>query len=205
MYYTGDPDSWTGEWIGYATSTDGVQWTQYQGNPILGPNEPWATQDVVAGSVIMIDQTYYLYYSGLTTMVNGQIGVALSPSTGTGDDHGGLSIPKALSLGQNYPNPFNPSTTISFEISGIAATRIPDNAWAGTHDADRSKQSVSLVVYDVRGRHIRALVDSKLEPGSHRVHWDGRDNSGEIVTSGIYFYALRAGDGTLTRKMTILK
>jgi Zn-dependent M28 family amino/carboxypeptidase len=105
------------------------------------------------------------------------------------DDPGGLSLPKAFSLAQNRPNPFNPSTTISFEIPGT-----PD-----------VKQPVTLTVYDIRGRRVKTLVDSELEPGTHRIYWNGRSERGEAVSSGIYLYTLKAGGQTYTRKMTVLK
>ena len=98
-------------------------------------------------------------------------------------------LPLAYSLSQNYPNPFNPSTTISFEIPTI----------------DGEKQSVALTIYDVRGRQVRTLIDKDLQPGSHTIAWDGRDDRGSKVPSGIYLYTLRAADRRFTRKMTILK
>jgi len=52
---------------------------------------------------------------------------------------------------------------------------------------------------------VKTLIDSELEPGSHTIHWDGRNNSGKSVSSGIYLYTLKAGCNVYTRKMTILK
>jgi hypothetical protein len=111
------------------------------------------------------------------------------PGTGIGDglDAGG-GIPKAFALGQNYPNPFNPSTTIAFDLPVMG-----------------SNQSVNLTIYDLRGRCVRILIDSELEPGNHKIHWNGRDDRGQSVASGIYLYRLKAGDETFTRKMTVLK
>jgi len=100
-----------------------------------------------------------------------------------------FSIPRTASLSQNYPNPFNPSTTISFDLSvdmGI-------------------NQPVNLTVYDIRGRRVRTLIDSDLEPGSYKIHWDGRNNRGVAVSSGIYLYTLKTGSQTFTRKMIITK
>ncbi len=108
---------------------------------------------------------------------------------GVGDGSPGQGLPVAFSLGQNYPNPFNPSTTLSFEIPGIEGER----------------SLVSLKIYDLRGRCVRTLVDSELPAGSHSVQWDGRNELGEQVSSGIYLYSLRAGDETFARKMTLVK
>jgi hypothetical protein len=109
-------------------------------------------------------------------------------STGIGEEGSG-AIPKAFALSQNYPNPFNPSTTISF---GLPVSPVED-------------RRVSLTVYDMRGRRVRRLIDSTLEPGDYRVVWNGRDDNGRKVPSGIYFYTLKSGESTFTRKMTILK
>jgi hypothetical protein len=98
------------------------------------------------------------------------------------------AIPKTLSLSQNYPNPFNPSTTITFDVASTD-----------------TKQPVSLSIYDVRGRCVKTLINSGLDPGSHKIHWDGRDERGQSVSSGIYLYTLKAGEERFTHKMTVLK
>jgi hypothetical protein len=100
-----------------------------------------------------------------------------------------LELPRSWALSQNYPNPFNPSTTFSFDVPGITAMR----------------QHVTLTVYDMRGQLVRTLLSSEIEPGNHCVTWDGKDESGKSVSSGIYLYALRAGEERFTRKMVILK
>ncbi len=111
-------------------------------------------------------------------------------STGIGDEpKADQIIPKAFALNQNYPNPFNPSTTISFDLPGTAG----------------AKQQVSLTVHDVRGRLVRTLLDTQVGPGDHNVHWDGRNDSGVPVSSGIYLYTLKAGEDVSTRKMMIMK
>jgi hypothetical protein len=111
------------------------------------------------------------------------------PTSITGFDDAGSSVPKNYSLQQNYPNPFNPSTTIAFNVPGTSVL----------------KHHVSLTVYDIRGKRRKVLLDSLLGPGTHEVLWDGRDDQGAHVPSGAYLYILRAGDITLTRKMTALK
>jgi hypothetical protein len=93
--------------------------------------------------------------------------------------------PALSTLHQNYPNPFNPITSIEFDLPKKAHT--------------------SLKIYDVSGRLIRSIVDGKLDAGSHRYKWDGKDNRGKIVASGIYFYRLKAGSFSDTRKMVLLR
>jgi hypothetical protein len=105
-------------------------------------------------------------------------------------------LPRAFSLSQNYPNPFNPSTTIGYEI--------PDNALKDT-SGNRERVPVSIYVYDVRGRLVRRLVDQEKDPGTYRVHWNGRDDRGETVSSGVYLYKIKAGDFTSVRKMVLVR
>ena len=98
---------------------------------------------------------------------------------------GGGALPSAPRLAQNAPNPFNPRTKISFvlPVAGEA----------------------TLAVYDVDGRLVRTLAGGWLEAGERTVTWDGDDDRGGRVASGLYFCRLRVGDSTLVRKMTLLK
>lgn len=91
-----------------------------------------------------------------------------------------------LALEQNAPNPFNPVTTIAFAV--------PEGAGR-----------VRLRIYNVAGRMVRELVDADLEPGAHRVVWDGRGDTGRSLASGVYFARLTTGRESLVRKMTLLK
>ncbi len=97
------------------------------------------------------------------------------------------SLPKAFGLAQNFPNPFNPSTTISYDIP------------------EGKEAQVVLNVYNMRGQLVRTLVDEVKSEGSYQVQWDGADNFGRRVSSGVYFYRIKAGDFSQTRKMVILK
>ncbi|HEX6790585.1 MAG TPA: C25 family cysteine peptidase [Candidatus Krumholzibacteria bacterium] len=89
-------------------------------------------------------------------------------------------------LEQNYPNPFNPVTRIPYEIDGAPGR-------------------VTLAVYDVTGARVRTLVDRVLKPGIYSEVWDGRNERGETVSSGVYFYRLSTPSRALTRKMILLK
>jgi hypothetical protein len=98
-------------------------------------------------------------------------------------------IPHVFQLSQNYPNPFNPSTTIAFELTGEMS----------------ETQPVTLTIYDIRGRRVRTLIDQDFEVGNHKIHWNGQNDRGESVPSGIYLYRLKTGGKVSTRKMTILE
>jgi hypothetical protein len=90
-----------------------------------------------------------------------------------------------LTLRHNQPNPFNPRTVIAFELP--------------------SAGPVTLRIFDANGRLVRTLVNAQLPPDLHTVEWDGRDDSGESVGSGIYMYQLEFGSKRLSRKMVLLK
>ena len=96
--------------------------------------------------------------------------------------HGGAP---QVTLGQNYPNPFNPTTTIRYTLS--------------------AQSDVQLAVYGVDGKLVRVLANGTKPAGSFAVNWDGRDESGRAVASGVYFYRLKAGSFTQTRKMVLMK
>jgi len=98
---------------------------------------------------------------------------------------GSAMLKLVFALEQNYPNPFNPVTTITFSIPEPAQVR--------------------LAVYDVAGRLVRTLVDEKRRANYYRIQWDGTDNHGQRVASGVYFYKIVAGTRSLTRKMLLLK
>jgi hypothetical protein len=88
-------------------------------------------------------------------------------------------------LGQNFPNPFNPVTLINFELA--------------------SNELVSLKVYDASGKLVRTLVNEVRNAGVHNEEWDGRDNTGALVSSGVYFYRMTAGTFKQTKRMVLLK
>jgi hypothetical protein len=100
----------------------------------------------------------------------------------------GASLPKVFATSQNYPNPFNPSTTVNYQV--------PEDA---------GLVSFSLNVYDIRGKLVRTLAKGVKGPGYYTVNWDGTDNHGRYVSSGVYFYRFSSEKYTSTRKMVLLK
>jgi len=94
-------------------------------------------------------------------------------------------LPRTFRLGQNYPNPFNPTTVIEFSV--------PERA------------DVKLDIYNILGRKVKTLVDREMAAGDYTVQWDGTNQSGHSVATGIYLYRLTAGDHAASRKMLLLK
>lgn len=93
--------------------------------------------------------------------------------------------PKDFGLAQNYPNPFNPETTIPYQLA--------------------SRGKVSLVIYNALGQEVRTLLASTQEAGAYTARWDGKDNLGRHLPTGVYLYRLQAGEQTFTRKMIYLR
>jgi hypothetical protein len=101
-----------------------------------------------------------------------------------------VTLPQDFSLGQNYPNPFNPTTTIQFRLGSLESGEpIPS----------------TLIIYNILGQKVRVLLDKEIRPGRYEVVWDGKDDRGKEVSSGIYFYQLKAGDYRDIKKMVLLR
>jgi hypothetical protein len=94
-------------------------------------------------------------------------------------------IPGAYKLSQNFPNPFNPVTTIKFDM--------------------KERGPVTLRVYNVAGHLVRTLVDDVRDAAAYSIPWDGRNNIGSEVASGIYFYKMETKVFSETRKMVLLR
>ena len=97
------------------------------------------------------------------------------------------ALPDAYALSKNYPNPFNPTTTIDFAIPADGAGY------------------VELVIYNINGQKVRTLVNETKEAGYYNVVWDGRNETGELVSSGIYLYRIASGNFVKIDKMTFMK
>ncbi len=105
---------------------------------------------------------------------------------GSGINTGGFqALPLTPTLNQNYPNPFNPATAIAYELTAPGL--------------------VSLIVYNLTGQKIRTLVNEAKPAGEYTALWDGRDDAGNSLSSGTYFYQLQAGDYVSTLKSILLK
>ena len=103
----------------------------------------------------------------------------------TVDDIDETQVPLTTQLRGNYPNPFNPETTIYFDLA--------------------SDSVVSIEIFNVRGQRIRILTNNHYYAGKHSVMWNGTDDSGKFVGSGIYFYRMRINGYTKTNRMVIIK
>ncbi len=100
------------------------------------------------------------------------------------------AIPSSFELYQNRPNPFNPATTIDFYING---------------SGDGGFDLVKLEIFNILGQSVRTLINESLYPGQHSIIWDGKNENGSQMASGVYLYRLKIGDTSKARKMMLLK
>jgi hypothetical protein len=103
----------------------------------------------------------------------------------TGIDQGIAEVPVRYELAQNYPNPFNPTTEIQFTIP--------------------KKEHVKLTVYNILGAKVKTLINEEVTPGVNTVVWDGKNEAGRRVASGVYLYSLNTDNYNKVRKMVLLK
>ena len=94
-------------------------------------------------------------------------------------------LPTGYSLGQNYPNPFNPSTVIEYSLP--------------------RRDQVEITIYNLLGRKVRTLLDQTQDAGQYRVTWNGRDDNGAVVGSGLYLYQVKSGLFSSSKKMLLVK
>jgi hypothetical protein len=111
--------------------------------------------------------------------------VATYPPEGGAAVSDGNAVPREFELSQNYPNPFNPVTRIMF--------RLPE---AGR---------VTLRIFNIKGELVKTLIDRDLRAGEYSLDWDSSDGSGRGVASGVYFYQIRAGQVSASRKMLLVR
>ncbi|MFQ6092235.1 MAG: choice-of-anchor D domain-containing protein [bacterium] len=117
--------------------------------------------------------------SGITFFISERTGVS---------DQVSVDLPSEYKLCQNYPNPFNPTTSIQYSVI-----------------SDQSPPHVTLKIYNLLGQEVRTLVDEVKKAGYYSVIWDSRDDWGREVSSGIYFYYLKANSFADTKKMILIR
>jgi len=125
-----------------------------------------------------LEGTFYLDDIRLVAVKPSQPGTAVVESRGD-------VVPESFTLSQNYPNPFNPATTIRFDLP--------------------RSQEIELTLYNLAGQKVATLAQGLREAGTYTLQWDGRDDDGRDLASGIYLYRLQAGSQVETRKLLLLR
>jgi hypothetical protein len=171
---------------------DAVVEMDYSGNPVWGAvmSQATVTSDTTTARIVLAGFSYDVIRDDRTQVPYDRVAHLDKVLTWLGN---GPFYPTAAEAGpglrnhlaQNYPNPFNPTTRIQYSV--------------------RENARVSLRVYNVAGQLVRTLVNDVKTPGPHTVTWEGTNNTGSPVASGVYFYRMTTRGFTQTRKLTILK
>jgi hypothetical protein len=148
------------------------------GEPIRAPSDPTGNSYEFVDRTVEPGRTYSYRLDAVDTWGNMQV-------FDLGTVTVGRAPPSSMVLHESRPNPFNPSTLIPFELSRSAR--------------------VTLRIYDTAGRQVRTLVDGVLGPDLHHTAWDGLDDRGKALGSGVYFCRLSAGGRTFAEKLVMVR
>lgn len=177
----------------YPYNKDGITYFKQGGKfrrfSVSGTTEQYSTSsDIPAGdydvTVFRLGYTTASRTVHVSNVDNDTVNFFLDTNHVIGIEKIGTVVPSGFSLGQNYPNPFNPTTKIHFSI--------PAGATANTH--------VQLKIFNILGQETALLIDKYLKAGEYEVTFDAKN-----LATGVYFYSLKAGDFTETRKMVLIK
>ncbi len=177
------------DWWEVSVTSNGTDWVTLEYTQESDPSwQPFSFE--LSGRVALNDQVQLRFVAsdaGSGSLVEAAVDdflldAGFGVSTAVEDD---LSLPAALTLAGNHPNPFNPATTIEFAVPQTG--------------------EVELAVFDVAGRRVATLVRGVVTAGHHEVTWQGRDDRGGQVASGVYFCRLADGQNLQTRKMLLVK
>ncbi len=183
----GTSTSWPGHEVSQWITVDWYGWKLVEWN-LSDPGQvgSWIGNGVLDGARYRFDSIQLTYTPGCPAFgrfIFDDLRLVTPVSVAIDPDITGL--PQNYRLEQNYPNPFNPYTTISYYL--------PTN------------RDITLVVYDVKGQYVRTLISGFESAGIHAVIWDGKDQHGNAVASGVYFYRLSSGDLSQSRRMIYMK
>jgi hypothetical protein len=151
---------------------------------------PYRYSVILQDFVILNNEIYVYYYDGYSGYPYNQPATLKEAKIDISDlltavDETETQLPQEFILHQNYPNPFNPVTTIKFSV--------PHTSY------------LNLKIFDLLGREVKDLLNDEVRPGIHTIQWDGTDNNGQKVTSGIYIYKLSSNNFTSIKKLLLLK
>jgi plastocyanin len=173
----------------YVAIGDSVRWEgEFSSHPLSSTSVPPGALGFhnEAGTVF----TYFVEVEGVynyrcdTHHSSGMTGSFASTITGI-DERQSNTAPVVYQLENNYPNPFNPSTSIGFQLP--------------------AEEHVEMRIYNLLGQEVRTLINERRTAGSHRVVWDGRDENGELVASGMYIYQIKAEGFVSARTMLLVR
>lgn len=187
--------------IGNTTVTNGLTLNYQISNTIIAPCNPSQYYIINSGGTVNMEVgNYILLKDGFHAKTGSSFVAKITASDDKKDDIGFVStnektmissinktnhIPAEYTLTQNYPNPFNPSTMIQYGL--------------------KENVNVKITVYDILGRIVKSLVNENQDAGYKSVIWDGTNNFGSSVATGLYIYKIEAGSFIDSKKMLFLK
>jgi len=205
--------------IAYATSPDGINWTNVPGTGTQGAVLDWGAagsfDDITVAwpAVVKTEQGFIMWYFGVAQNGGGGLGcatsmdgvnwtrvrgngtngacfdeaqaVSVSQSTIVVEKSGKRILPNNFVLEQNYPNPFNPETVIEYQLPHAA--------------------EVEISIFNLQGQKMITLIRGHRDAGFHKIIWNGTDEFGRTVASGVYLYQLKIGKFTQVKKMMLLR
>jgi hypothetical protein len=168
--------------IGYATSSDGIQWEKHPGNPVMTTYSPTYDPDSTgpwAPCVVFEADEFMMWYEA------SGIGLATAPLSGVDESSFWTNIDLHA-----HPNPFINETIIEFKLPEISKAE--------------NDKIISLSIYDLSGRLVKTFPNKHFQQALNQVVWDGKDNRGKKVNPGIYFCKLSIGDKSLQSSKFLL-
>lgn len=139
---------------------------------------------------IVEGETYYYKLTavdiqGFESTPSNEVMAITKAIPGPGEPNDNHTVLEQFELKQNFPNPFNPSTTIAYQVPEYT--------------------NVSITIFNVLGKEVRRLVNDYKEAGNYQVEWDGRDNDGRRVSTGVYFYQMTTMNYQTVKKLMVQK
>ncbi len=181
-------DSAGGQSVSSIASWDGATWSPL-GSGITNPIENWVDWRKEGWVNSLCVYREKLHVGGLFSLTGDKVSSCFAvwtkqTPTDTPDDNL-ILLPTSIAVSQNYPNPFNPSTTIEYSLD--------------------HRDHVSIDIYNSLGEFIKQVIDETKAAGRYQVVWNGTDQRGRQVATGVYFYRVKIGDQEASKKMLLLK
>ena len=162
-------------------------WKLVRFNPLTDALTPWLHGDGVIEGPMLLLLGFHLRWQGQlagSILLDNFARVSSGPSVVDISDCAD-QIPEGFTLQQNYPNPFNVGTIIDYRVRGDEGKTVP----------------VSLIIFNLVGQRVKTLVEGQQRPGVYRIRWDGTDEKGKLIPSGVYVCRLRVRDLVTMKKI----
>ena len=171
----------------YRKSGQEAQWSLHIANAASDSSFlSWDSKELIGEDQLFLNNSINMLIDTTASFFGNQhIIITYQPNTSSVEKSYGETTKRSFRLYQNYPNPFNPTTTIKYQL--------------------HKDGKVTLQIYDVLGRLVRTLVNMKQAAGYYDLCWDGKNDRGQSVPAGLYFYGIQAGEFRAVKKLLLIK